>query len=70
MVQTLVSLQLFAQPMNRAEVLHTASHAYVVRWKIVPIKNDRVESRAISTFPQKNYTLFTAGDHSILPGAP
>ena len=40
----------FAQPMDRAEVLHTASHTYVVRWKIGPIKNDWVEPREFSTF--------------------
>ena len=56
--------------MNRAEVVHTASHIYVGRWKIGPIKNDRVESREISTFPNKKYTLFTAGDLSILPAVP
>ena len=56
--------------MDRAEVLHTPNHAYKDKWKIVPIKNDQVESRAISTFPKIKYTLFTAGDLSVLPGAP
>ena len=56
--------------MNRAEVLHTASHIYVGRWKIGPIKNVQVESRENSTFPNKKYTLFTAGDLSILPAVP
>ena len=51
MVQTLMPLQLFPRPMDRAEVLHTPSHTYKDRWKIVPIKNDWVEYRAISTFP-------------------
>ena len=53
MVRTLTPLQLLPQPMDRAEVLHTPSHTYKDRWKIVPIKNDWVESREISTFPQK-----------------
>ena len=56
--------------MDRAEVLHTASHIYVGRWKIGPIKNDWDESPEISTFPNKKYTLFTAGDLSILPAVP
>ena len=70
MVQTLVSLQLFPQPMDRAEVLHAPSHTYKDRWKIVPIENDQVESQAISAFQKISPTLFTAGDLSVLPGAP
>ena len=70
MVQTLMPLQLFPQPMDRAEVLHTPSHTYKDRWKIIPIENDQVESQAIATFPKINHTLFTAGDLSVLPGAP
>ena len=70
MVQTLTPLDIFAQPMERAEALHTPRYTAEDRWKSIPIKNDRVESRAISTFPRKFYTLFTAGGLSILPGAP
>ena len=68
--ETLVPLKLFAQPMDRAEVVHVASHIYVGRWKIGPIKNDWVESQEILTFPLKFYTLFTLDDLQVLPGAP
>ena len=70
MVQTLDSLNIFAQTMDRAEVLHTASHVYVMRCKIGPIKNDRVESQENSTFSNKIYALLTADDLQVLPAAP
>ena len=40
MVQTLDWLKLFPPPMDRAEVLHKPSRAYIVWWKIIPVQND------------------------------
>ena len=69
-VATLKQLQLFAQPMDRAEAVHVASHIYVGKWKIGPIKNDWVESRKILAFPLKLNTLFTLDDLQVLPAVP
>ena len=35
-------LKLLPPPMDRAEVLHKPSHAYVVWWKIIPVQNELV----------------------------
>ena len=56
--------------MDGAEVLHTPRYTSEDRWKSIPVENDRVESRAISTFPKFSLTLFTVDDLPILPGAP
>ena len=56
--------------MDRAEVVHVTNHIYVGKWKISPIKNDYVESRELSTFPNKKYALFTLGDIQVLPAVP
>ena len=70
MVQTLESLDLFRQPMDRAEALHTPRYTSEDRWKSIPIENDWVESQAISTFPKISPILFTVDDLPVLPGAP
>ena len=69
MVQTLVSFNLFPQPMNRAEVLHTPSHTYEDRWKITPVNVLLVFQSQCSTFPKIPPTLFTVDDLPISPGA-
>ena len=54
--ETLTWLQLFAQPMDRAEVLHAQSYDINGSWKNNPGENDQVLSCENSTFPLKRYT--------------
>ena len=42
--ETLVQLKRFAQPMDRAEVLHTPSHDISGSWKNTPGENELVLS--------------------------
>ena len=42
--ETLSSLKLFAQPMDRAEVLHAQSYDISGSWKNTPGENDQVLS--------------------------
>ena len=56
--------------MDATEVLHTPRYTSEDGWKCIPVENDRVESRAISTFPKFSLTLFTVDDLQVLPGAP
>ena len=70
MVQTLAALDLFPQPMERAEVLHTPRYTSEDRWKSILDNFLLVLSSQILKFPRKFYTLFTADDLPILPGAP
>ena len=70
MVQTLESLNIFPQLMERAEVLHTPRYTSEDRWKSILVNFLLVLSSQISTFPKISPTLFTVGDLSILPGAP
>ena len=70
MAQTLTALDIFPQPLDRAEVLHTPRYTSEDRWKSILDNFLLVLSSQISTFPNISPTLFTVGDLSILPGAP
>ena len=50
--QTLSPLQIFPQPMDRAEVLHTPSYDIREGWKIGPGQNELVLPSENSTFPK------------------
>ena len=54
--ETLVALKLFAQPMDRAEVLHAQSYDISGSWKNTPGENDQVLSSENSTFPKFSIT--------------
>ena len=69
-VQTLKQLNIVPQPMERAGVLHTPRYTSEDRWKSILDNFLLVLSSQISNFPRKCYTLFTADDLPILPGAP
>ena len=49
--ETLGMLKLFAQPMNRAEVLHAPSYDISDSWKNTPGENELVLSSENSIFP-------------------
>ena len=70
MVQTLKPFDIFPQPMERAEVLHTPRYTSEDRWKSILVNLRLVLSSQISTFPRKVSTLFTDDDLPVLPGAP
>lgn len=50
--ETLAALKLFAQPMDRAEVLHTPRYDTSGSWKNTPGENELVLSFEISTCPK------------------
>ena len=54
--ETLSELQRFAQPMDRAEVLHAQSYDISGSWKNTPSENDQVLSWGNSTFPKFSIT--------------
>ena len=54
--ETLTPLKLFAQPMDRAEVLHAQSYDIRGSWKNTPGENKLVLSVEKSTFRPKFYT--------------
>ena len=54
--ETLVPFKLFAQPMDRAEVLHAQSYDISGSWKNTPGENELVLSSENSTFQPKKYT--------------
>ena len=54
--ETLLQLKLFAQPMDRADVLHAPRYDIRGSWKNTPRKNDLVLSSENSTFPKLSIT--------------
>ena len=54
--ETLVPFKLFAQPMDRAEVLHAPRYDISGSWKNTPGENDQVLSCENSTFPKFSLT--------------
>ncbi len=54
--ETLASFKLFAQPMDRAEMLHAPSYDISGSWKNTPGENDQVLLCENPTFRPKFYT--------------
>ena len=56
-METLIPFQLFTQPMDRAELLHTASYDTELNWKNTPDKFKLVKLIEKSIFPPEKYTF-------------
>ena len=65
--ETLLQLKLFAQPMDRAEVLHAPRYDISVREKNTPGENELVLSSENSTFPPKSTHMSGSTCHSTCP---